>query len=77
MSRLEEAKECLADEWVESLWASFKSLRYSSPPLLNGNGVTLSIGVGHTTHDSEKLKSKLLLFVNKLTFCKYIGTYLL
>lgn len=53
VSRREDAKECLADDCVESLCASLRSLRYSSPPLLNGKGVRLSADIGFTsTHDS-------------------------
>ena len=56
--RREDAKECLADEGRESLCASLRSRKYSSPPLLNGNGVILS-GTGFSsTHDSVKKKTK-------------------
>lgn len=56
MPRREDAKECLADEGKESLCASLSNRRYSSPPLLNGNGVILS-GTGfNSTQDSIKEK---------------------
>lgn len=54
MSLRDEARECLADECVESLWASRSRRRYSSPPLPNGKGVILSASgtAFNSTHDS-------------------------
>lgn len=59
--RREDAKECLADEGKESLCASLRSRRYSSPPALKGNGVILS-GIGfNSTHDSVNVKQSTLV----------------
>lgn len=69
VSRREDAKECFADECVESLCASRRSRRYSrSPVTLKGVGVIRAANGGSgtsSTHDSAQLKEKsvILCFV--------------
>lgn len=62
VSRREDARECLADECVESLCASLRSRRYSrSPVMLNGVGVIRAANGGSgtsSTQDSAQLERK-------------------
>lgn len=64
VSRREDARECFADECVESLCASLRSRRYSrSPVMLNGVGVIRDANGGSgtsSTQDSAQLEKKLL-----------------
>jgi len=70
VSRREDARECFADECVESLCASLRSRRYSrSPVMLNGVGVVrvASGGSGtNSTQDSAQIEKKLLFSVECL-----------
>lgn len=65
VSRREDAKECLADECVESLCASLRSRKYSrSPVTLNGVGVIRAANGGSGTNSTQDsaIRKKNLLF---------------
>lgn len=75
VSRRDDAKECFADECVESLCASRRSRRYSrSPVTLKGVGVIRAANGGSgtsSTHDSAQLKRKICYFM----FCSRLSDY--